>query len=59
MANAPWVSNVCFRVSYPAQQRQVVVVCVKDPYGDVAHGQLFGELKAQTYLFEREPFKSR
>lgn len=58
MAIAPGVGDVNFRVSHPAPQRQVVVLRVKDPDGDVAHGQLFWELEAEAQITKDETFKS-
>lgn len=45
-------------MSHPAPHRQVVVLRVKDPDGDVAHGQLFGEFEAEANVAKDETFKS-
>lgn len=58
MAIAPRVRYVHFWVSHLAPHRQVVVLRVKDPDGDVAHGQLFGEFKAEADVAKDETFKS-
>lgn len=58
MAIAPRVGDVNFRVSHPAPQRQVVVLRVKDPDGDVTHCQLFWELEANAHIAKDETFKS-
>lgn len=33
------------------------MACVEDPYSNIAHGQLFGNLKAQTCLLKEKTFK--
>lgn len=58
MAIAPRVGYMHFWVSHPAPHRQVVVLRVKDPDGDVAHGQLFGEFEAEANVAKDETFKS-
>lgn len=32
-------------------------MCVEDPHSNIAYSQLFGELKAQAFLFKAETFK--
>lgn len=54
----PRVGNVHFWVSHLAPHRQVVILRVKNPDGDVAHCQLFGEYEAEADVAEGEAFKS-
>lgn len=46
-------------LGHPDQQRQEIVACVEDPYSNIADGQLFGKLKAQTCLLKEKTFKSK
>lgn len=59
MAITPRVGHVHFRVSHPAPHGQVVILGVKDPDGDVAHGQLFGKLEAEADVAKDETLKSK
>lgn len=58
VAIAPRVGYVHFWVSHLAPQRQVVVLRVKDPDGDVTHSKLFGEFEAEADIAKGETFKS-
>lgn len=59
MVTAPWAGYVHFRVSHFAPHGQVVVLRVKDPDGDVTHGQRFGEFEAEADVAKDETFKSK
>lgn len=59
VAIPPRVGYVHFRVSHPAPHRQVVILRVKDPDGDVAHRQLFGEMEAKANVAKDETFKPK
>lgn len=45
------------KVSHPGQRGQVVVACVEDPHGDVAHDELLGQLEAQTDFLKVKTFQ--
>lgn len=60
LLNCRNVPGACARfcLGHPDQQRQEIIACVEDPYSNIAHGQLFGKLEAQTCLFKEKTFKS-